>query len=221
MTGRCSSTNPVEPSVNPVKNPESSTHFVDIDIDVKFWVSDPPDVATARPARCPVCEEPAQRPCGRTRLHGHAVRGRRLRGPLNAGGAGVEVELTLRRYACQACGAVITVGPRGLVSRRRYTLMAIAVALWLWAVRQLTDPEVRRATCPVADTGLSRPERWTTLRRWARAVREGHLWPGVSLEPSWSLRGCAERAARHVWSRGGIESSTDEARVFRGAALAR
>ena len=220
MTGRCWRTSPVEPSEEPVKNTESVTRFVDFDVDVKFWASDPPDVSTARPARCPACHRSAERPGGRTRLHGHGLRGRQVRGPLEAGGAVVVLELSLRRYACQACGAIITVGPRGLLPRRRYSLMAIAVALWLWAVRRLTDPEVRRATCPVAETGLSRPERWTTLRRWARAVREGRLWPKVSLGPSWSLRACAERAARQVWSRGGIESSTDEARVFRGAALA-
>lgn len=54
---------------------------------------------------------------------------------------------------------------------------------------------------PIANEGLSRPERWTTLRRWARAVREGQLWPWVKVEASWSLRECAQRAARLLSAR--------------------
>src|SRR5690606_38627643 len=125
---------------------------------------------------CPVCGAPGQRADGRVVLHGHGVRVRRLRGPVTADGEPTEIEVLVRRYECQHCRAVITVGPRGVLPRKRYTAKAIALALWLWSVWRLTDAAVRRAICPVVETGLSRPERWTTLRRWARAARDGRLW---------------------------------------------
>jgi hypothetical protein len=99
--------------------------------------------------------------------------------------------------------------------------MAIALALWLWSVWRLTDAVVRRATCPVAETGLSRPERWTTLRRWARAAREGRLWSSPDLDDNWSLRECAERVVRCLRSRGNPDAPTDEHRIFGAAAHAR
>lgn len=203
------------------RNTETRTHFIEFPADVNSWKQGPPDVQAARPPRCVVCDAPGIDVDGKVVLHGHGLRERTLVSPLDAEGEPRSCDLLLRRYACQRCKAVLTVGPRGLVPWRRYSAMVIAVALWLWGVRQLTDPAVRERTSPVADEGLSRPERWTTLRRWGRAVREGRLWPSVSIDPSWSLRDCARRAAHLLWSRGSPDSSTDEGRVFRGAALAR
>lgn len=203
-----------------MSNTETISHFVQFDIDVKPWIEAPPDLRTARPPRCVVCHAPGINANGRIVLHGHGVRERGSLGPFEVGDEPTVCILLLRRYECQSCKAVLTVGPRGLLPGRRYSAMAIAVALWLWAIRMLTDPAVRKRTSPNEDQGLSRPERWTTLRRWARAVHEGRLWPDASIDPQWSLRDCANRAARLIWSRGRLDSSTDEARVFHGAALA-
>ena len=205
-------------------NTESTQHFVQIDIDVNFWVVAPVDAPTARPAQCPSCEAPAQQVDGRVILHGHGVRVRRLRGPVAADGAPREFEVLVRRYACQRCRAVITVDPRGVLPGRRYTAMAVALALWLWSVWQLTDAAVREAVCPITETGVSRPERWTTLRRWSRAAREGELWPlwpSPAIDESWSLRRSAERVLRCLWSRGDPDAPTDKHRIFSAAAHAR
>jgi len=200
---------------------ETKAHYVQFDIDVNSWMQLPPGVRLSRPPRCPICDACGVHASGRVVLWGHGLRKRQLLGPLDAGGEPTVCELLLRRYRCQACRGVITVGPRGLLPRRQYSAMVIALALWLWAVHHLNDPAVRERTSPFADEGLSRPERWTTLRRWGRAVRDGRLWPGLSIDPSWSLRRCAERAAHFVWSRGSPDAHTDEGRVFHGAALAR
>jgi hypothetical protein len=203
------------------KNTETQTHFLEFEADVNTWKLGPPGVQAARPPRCGVCDAPGVDVDGKVVLHGHGLRERTLLGPLDADGEPTVWDLLLRRYACQRCKAVLTVGPRGLLPRRRYCARVIALALWLWAVHQLTDAAVRQRVSPIADEGLSRPERWTTLRRWGRAVREGRLWSSASIDPSWSLRDCASRAAHLMWSRGSPDASTDESRVFRGAALAR
>jgi hypothetical protein len=204
-----------------VQDAERTSQFVEFDLDVNFWTKWIPDVPAARPPRCPRCRAPGVRSDGRVLLHGHGLRRRRLRGPAWIGGEALEREVLVRRYACKCCRAVITVGPRGLLSGRRYTAMAVALALWRWAVCQLTDPQVRAALCSVADEGLSRPERWTTLRRWARAARDGRLWSGLAMAASWTLRQTAERVARWVWARGDPRATTDEGRVFDAAAHAR
>jgi hypothetical protein len=203
-----------------VKNAEGPSQFAHFDLDVNFWAQRVPDVATARPERCPRCRAPGVDADGRVLLHGHGLRHRRLRGPEQRGGEAVERELQVRRYACQRCRAVITVGPRGLLPGRLYTAAALVLALWLWVVAQRTDPEVRAATCPVPDEGLSRPERWTTLRRWAKAARAGRLWTGPVMAADWTLRQCAERVARWIWSRGDPSAASDEHRVFAAAAHA-
>lgn len=204
-----------------MESTESRSHFVQFDLDVNFWVLALPDVRTARPRRCPLCDAPGEQADGRVILHGHGVRVRRLRGPITADGEPSDFEVPVRRYACQRCRAVITVGSRGLLARRRYTAMAIAVALWMWSVWRRTDPVVRKAICPVDECGVSRPERWTTLRRWGRAARDGELWAKVAVGEGWSLRRCAERAVQCVWSRGDPDAPTDEHRIFGAAAHAR
>jgi hypothetical protein len=211
---------PVEPR-RQLPNTESPNHFVQFHLDVNFWALAPPDARTARPTRCPVCEAPGERSDGRVVLHGHGVRVRRLRGPVAADGKPTEFEVLVRRYACQRCRAVITVGPRGLLPRRRYTAMAIALALWVWAIWLRTDAAVRKAICPVEETGLSRPERWTTLRRWSRAARDGELWPSPAVDEGWSLRRCARRVVQCLRARGDPDAPTDEHRIFSAAAHAR
>jgi hypothetical protein len=204
-----------------MSKPETVNHFVHFDLDVNFWAEQPPDAQTARPPRCLVCGAPGQQPDGRVVLHGHGVRVRRLRGPATADGEPAEIEIIVRRYACQRCGAVITVGPRGVLPRKRYTAMAIALALWLWSGCRQRDAQVRRATCPVAETGVSRPERWTTLRSWARTAREGRLWSTITAAGEATLRDAAMRVVRWLHSLGDPAAATDEQRIFGAAAHAR
>ena len=198
------------------ENAEGTTRVVEIGIDVKSWKESPPDVRDVRPKRCPGCDTAGVRPDGRVVLHGHGVRVRQRWGPDRHDGAPEISELPQRRYRCRECSTVVVVRPRGAFPRKRYTAAAIALALWLWAGDALTDAQVRERVGVHPKPGLSRPERWTTLRRWAAAARDGQLWARVRGHVSWTLRQCAERAARIV----AVVADPDAARVFAGAALA-
>lgn len=132
MTGRCSGTSPVGPRRPLTKNTETPTHFIEFDVGVKSWLADPPDVGTARPPRCAACGAPGIDVDGKVVLHGQGLRLRRLLGPLEAEASAKVHELQLRRYECQRCKAVLTVGPRGLLPRRRYSAAALGAALWQW-----------------------------------------------------------------------------------------
>lgn len=195
--------------------------FVEIDIEIKRWMEELPGVAELRPGRCPGCNAPGIDPDHRVILHGHGVRGRSLWGPPEAEGEPAAGGLLQRRYQCQRCKAVIVIRPRGVLTRRRYMTAAIVLALWLWAGEMMTDAEVRRRVSIRPQPGTSRPERWTTLRRWAKAARDGELWTTVSGSTQWSLRACAERAARIVLGLAAPEGGSLRARAFAGAALAR
>lgn len=150
---------------------------------------------------------------------GHGVVVRQVRGPATAHGPPEQALLTLRRYRCRACSAVLVVGPRGLVVRRWYGAGAISVALAAFAAGE-TSSEARARTSPAANVGGSAVDRWMTLVRWLDAARDGLLFaiPG--------LRGLGRRdVARQVVlvlaARGGHAPSTDMAEsAFAGAAAA-
>lgn len=192
-------------------NPGATPRFVHFGLGVNSWRGALPDVGAARPARCPACEAPASVD-GRIDLHGHGLRTRVLRGPLEPGAEPDEIVLIVRRYQCQRCKAVTTVGPSGLTSRR-YSTPMIMLALWLWAVCMSVDAIVRAAICPLPVVGLCRPERWTTLRRWAKALALGSAASGET------LRDVAHREALLCHAQGPPDA-TQEVRVFVGAALA-
>ena len=203
---------PEEPDLE--ENPRATPRFAQFDLDVNTWRLALPGVAVARPARCLVCEAPAIED-GRIILHGHGLRTRTLRGPLEPGGEPCEVEVLVRRYQCQRCKVVMTVGPRGLTSRR-YLSMVIILALWLWSARAWLDASVRGRVCPVPASGYAaRPERWSTLRRWAKVFADAH----ASSSPPETLRQAAHREALRCRAIGPPDPS-DEVRVFAGAALA-
>lgn len=191
------------------ETPGATPRFVHFDLAVNTWREGLPSVVAARPGRCPACGTPAV-DHERIVLHGHGLRMRRLRGPLEPGAEPREVEVEVRRYQCQRCSAVTTVGPRGLTSRR-YPTPVIVLALWLWAVWMSIDAKVRAAICPLPLAGLCRPERWTTLRRWAKALG--------STSARETLREVGHREALRCWAQGPPDT-TDEVRVFVGAALA-
>jgi hypothetical protein len=106
------------------------------------------------------------------------------------------VVVPARRYQCIHCGAILLVVPQGVVPRRHYAGSAIALALCLWGLLGLTLREVRRRISPWQVVGATAASGWATLRRWAQAIRQGALFPGVRACPlTFRLRQVAQRAA--------------------------
>lgn len=212
---------PVEIPGDPLmKATEDLRRFVHFELDVKSWAYSPPGIDDARPAVCPCCDAPAITE-GRVTLHGHGLRRRQWWGMADADTGAEHGEVVLRRYRCRRCTAVLMVGPTGMLARRRYTALAIVIALWLWAVEHWTDRQTRARVSPWPRGGMCRPERWTTLRRWAAAARDGRLWSWVRGEESWTLRQCAERAAHILAARGDSEERDPMRRLRTAIAHAR
>lgn len=155
-------------------------------------------------------------------LRGHGLRARQRWGPSDAESTsrGEVRSLLQRRYRCIECRAVVTVRPRGELPHRRYSASAIVLALWLWGCALLTDATVQSRSSPWPPRGMSRPERWTTLRRWARAARDGGLWRCVHGEANWTLRQCAERAALVIVALADVAIGPHERRAFAGVVRA-
>lgn len=130
------------------------------------------------------------------------------------------IDVLLRRYKCQRCEAVLTVGPRGIMPGYVYSAMAIGLALLLWGV--LHEPEVKaqRALGVHRIRGASRPERWQALRRWARAAAMGQLWRTIQVSLRGQVRELAERVARILCARAG-PAATDVERIWNASAHAR
>ena len=204
-----------------MKDDAESQRIIEIEIDVKYWTQSLPTAAQVRPGRCLGCGAPGVELGGTVVLHGHGVRGRSRWGPGESGETPEKGTLPQRRYECQRCGAVLVVRPRGVVRHRRYSAAAIVLALWLWSGGKQSDPEVREQVCVRAPSGVSRPERWTTLRRWAKAARDGALLSNVVGSRDWTLRACAERAARVVAALADATIVEPAMRAFAGAAHAR
>jgi len=99
------------------------------------------------------------------------------------------IVVACRRYQCTSCDAVLTVVPRGVATRRHYSLAAIAMAFTLWAIAGESEAEVRRRVCAWR-ISVESPVRWPTLSRWAHAAR-------IALgEVAMSLKDAAARAAQ-------------------------
>lgn len=108
-------------------------------------------------------------------------------GPEELGGRSVVGSITVRRYRCQRCAAVLVVVPRGVLPRLRYGAVAIALALALWAVEGLPASAVRAKVSPFRYLGHDARRGWRSLSRWAR----GSPWSTTTGAPR-------ERAARVV-----------------------
>jgi hypothetical protein len=137
----------------------------------------------------------------------------------------VEIDIPVRRYHCQACGAVILVVPRGVIARRLYSTRAIGFALALFGVLGKTVTEVRASVSPWRTVGPAAHGTWHTLRRWIRAIRERRLFAlSVRRSPAtFTARQVAERAAVTLAALApvGLSERAVAARVFAGAGLAR
>lgn len=202
-----------------IKEQRSPHRFVASPLGIKSWVLAMPSCAQARPGACPCCGAAAQPPGRRVVLVGHGVVDRQLRGPATAYGPPEQTLVTLRRYRCRACSAVVVVGPRGLVVRRWYSAAAISVALRIFADGG-TSAEARARTCPAGSVGGSAVDRWMTLARWVDAARQGQLFAVGGLA---KLR--PREVAHHVTlalaARGGHIPGVDLAEsAFAGAAVA-
>ena len=128
---------------DPVTKPTRSTpRILHHTLDVKGWLASPPSPEAARPGACPDCGTPSRPTGGRLGLHGHGLRDRQLRGPVDASGPPTCIVIACRRYCCVSCGAILTVVPRGGAPRRHYGHAAIAMALTLWAIAREPVAEV-------------------------------------------------------------------------------
>jgi hypothetical protein len=163
---------------------------------VNAWLAHMPSVDEARPGCCPRCQSPSRPIGGAIGLHGHGLRTRQLRGPLTPTGPPTTIALDVRRYRCCACGAILTVIPRGMLPRRHFAGSAIAQALARYALANQSRREVRRHTSPWQIVGATAQAGWAALGRWITAIRRGTLFPFVRAMPAtFTARQVAERAA--------------------------
>ena len=185
-------------------------------IGVEAWRADLPSVDAARPCDCPRCHAPSREPGKPLGLHGHGLRRRQLRGPRSPDGLPEVSEILLRRYRCVRCGAVLTVAPAGVLRRRFFTAMAIALALGKWAIEGEACSSVRADISPWSAVGATASLRWNALRRWARAAARGELWSAIVISADWTRRELARRVARIVADRGPPDEPLGS-RLFAGA----
>jgi hypothetical protein len=158
-----------------------------------------PSVDLVRPARCPCCDAPSRPVGGRLGLHGHGLRDRQIRGPLEPGGPAKLVSVQARRYRCRICRALLLVVPRGVLPRRLYCAEVIAWVLARVGLEDATTAAVRTEVCPALILGSSAVERWLAPCRWLEARRAGHLFPRLGRPPSTaSRRQIAERTAMQL-----------------------
>jgi len=127
-------------------------------------------------------------------LHGHGVRTRSLLGPLELGDTAGDALITIRRYRCCFCGAVIMVLPRGILAGLRYSAVAIALALALWSTRAMATTAVRQLVSPFKVVGHEAVRRWRSLVRWARGAG---AWWGWTIRPG-PPRAMAREVARRL-----------------------
>ena len=204
---------PVPPCSARTLETRSNLRIIHCEADVKSWACSRPSCAAVRPSHCPACAVASREPGRPLQIVGHGLRQRGLEGPTAPGALPEAIEITVRRYRCRACGAVMVVVPRGVARRYRYSLSAIAWALALWAYEQLPAAAVRARTSTARCIGAAGATRWASLRRWTRcAARLFGIAPSARM-----LRACAARVATFVASRAPIASGMVPSDAFHGA----
>jgi len=165
-------------------------------VGVKSWAEKTPSVETLRPAYCPACLSPS-RPVGEGLvLYGHGLRDRQLWGPPEPNAPPAARVVQVRRYECQACGAVTVVVPAETLTKRLYSAAAVAWALALFGLALLSPSAIRELVSPWRVLGNASAPRWVTLFRWCAAAAEGRLFRAVrNLPASGSARQVAEAVA--------------------------
>jgi hypothetical protein len=190
-------------------------------VGIKAWVAKMPSVDEVRPARC-VGYGTASRPVGQNlSVHGHGLLERQLRGVFEVGGAPGVVVLSVRRYVCLACKAVMTVVPAGMLRRRQYSASSIALALHLWLLAGLSDCAVRNQVCGWRVRGSS-GRGWAQLYRWAREPERVFALS----RPTGALEGAYAVANRMLTTLRSLAPATHHAapialQIFEGAAQTR
>jgi len=202
--------------------------------DFKSWTTYFPSPEEVRPKHCPGCQCASRPPGCPLTLVGHGVVLRGLWGPVEPRGEPQTCDVRVRRFLCRLCGAVIRVGPRGLVPRRRYGAGAIALALALWGLLppglqkagESAEAAIRRRVSPWPIVSPESGSRWLSLHRWLDAARGGSLDANKSEGtgqrdpgPTWKPRERALRFVRAVVAQSPERSrgSLDFEQVFRVA----
>ena len=181
--------------------PQSQTTIVHSGLDLNAWLKRTPTVQEARPGQCPRCQR-ASRPLGlRLGLWGHGLRLRQQRGPLCPGGRPLTVQVALRRYRCRPCGAVVQVGPRGVLRHKHFSAAAIVLALWLLGCQGASTPQARSRVSPWSPTAERRSCSWAAPKRWLGAQQQGRLFRSVRPAPTeFSAAQRAQRVAQTAMS---------------------
>lgn len=190
-------------------------------VGIKAWIAKLPGVDEVRPAQCVGCGTASRPVGGKLGVHGHGLLERQLRGVLEVGAAPGMVVVSVRRYACLACKAVMTVVPAGMLARRLYSAPSIALALHLWLLAGLSDRVVRDQVCAWRVRGRS-GRGWAQLYRWARQPARVFVLP----RPTGVFEGAYAVAKRMLTTLRSLAPVTDHAapiaqQVFEGAARTR
>ena len=115
----------------------------------------------------------------------------------------------------------MVVVPADVLPGRLYTGPAIALALALWAVLEMTAAAVRARVSPFPIIGPTAAGGWITLRRWAFDIRGRKLFAiSRTAPPDFTARQHAERAASAVRALAPAGLPLADA-VFAGGALHR
>jgi len=178
-----------------LKQNRSGLRVVYSAIDVKSWKQRLPSVSAVRPSHCPACDAPGAPAGGRRGLHGHGVRSRLQLGPEDHASAPRVSSVVVRRYRCCHCRAVVVVCPRGVLRRRRYGAVAVALALTLWSQVGWSSAQVHRTVSPHRIVSSEGTRGWRSLRRWARAGAA--MWPRLRCR-GYRGRYAAGEAARQL-----------------------
>lgn len=163
---------------------------------VNSWPKNNSCVEAARPSHCQRCSAPCRDSIGGIRLQGHGQRYREALGPPKPEAAPAMTVVIVRRYRCTDCGATTDVSPPGMAKRYRYSLPAMALALFLWGSEKHQANRVRDQISPHCFEGLNRNQRWRSLLRWA--VASPTLFRFNEPRTLLSYRQAAERAAAWI-----------------------
>lgn len=193
----------------------STERIVYFGVGVKDWAECPPSVAAVRPVRCPCCGIPGAELGGRVGLHGHGLRKRTLLGPLDPAEAPEVTAFWLRRYACQRCGAIVMSAPREMLRRRRYSGVAIALALALWAEEGLPGYRVKELVSPLPGVGNEAFHGWSSLPRWS--LQAHRLWRCLWLTSAPTARALARQVSRQLAARAPMSTGRVFIDAFSGA----
>ena len=94
------------------------------------------------------------------------------------------VQVALRRYWCRSCGAVVQVGPRGVLRHKHFSAAAIVLALWHFGFQGQSTAQVRQRISPWSPTQERVTSSWAALKRWLEAQWQGRLFRAVRKAPA-------------------------------------